>query len=129
METNNSQLLIYKAPDGTMSIDVTFQNETVWLSQGQMAELFGKDQSVIARHISNVFKKGELEKESNMQILHITLSKFKLTEVYNLDVIISVRYCIKCSYKCKSQRRYNLVCAVSDCRTDWNKSTGYLQTS
>lgn len=95
METNNSQLVIYKAPDGTMSIDVTVQNETVWLSQGQMAELFGKDQSVIARHISNVFKEGELEKESNMQILHKTLSKFKPTQVYSLDVIISVGYRVK----------------------------------
>ena len=62
MEANNSQLVIYQAPDGDMSIDVTVQNETVWLSQGQMAELFDKDQSVIARHISNVFKEGELEK-------------------------------------------------------------------
>lgn len=95
METNNSQLVIYKAPDGTMSIDVNVQNETVWLSQGQMAELFGKDQSVIARHISNVFKEGELEKESNMQILHNTLSKFKPTQVYSLDVIISVGYRVK----------------------------------
>lgn len=95
METNNFQLVIYKAPDGTMSIDVTVQNETVWLSQGQMAELFGKDQSVIARHISNVFKEGELEKESNMQILHNTLSKFKPTQVYSLDVIISVGYRVK----------------------------------
>ena len=95
METNNSQLVIYKAPDGTMSIDVTVQNETVWLSQGQMAELFGKDQSVIARHISNVFKEGELEKDSNMQILHNTLSKFRPTQVYSLDVIISVGYRVK----------------------------------
>lgn len=95
METNNSQLVIYKAPDGTMSIDVTVQNETVWLSQGQMAELFGKDQSVIARHISNTFKEGELERESNMQILHNTLSKFKPTQVYSLDVIISVGYRVK----------------------------------
>ena len=95
METNNSQLVIYKAPDGKMSIDVTVQNETVWLSQGQMAELFGKDQSVIARHISNVFKDGELGKESNMQILHNTLSKFKPTQVYSLDVIISVGYRVK----------------------------------
>ena len=95
METNNTQLVIYNAPDGTMSIDVTVQNETVWLSQGQMSELFGKDQSVIARHISNVFKEGELEKESNMQILHNTLSKFKPTQVYSLDVIISVGYRVK----------------------------------
>lgn len=95
MKTNNSQLVIYKAPDGKMSIDVTVQNETVWLSQGQMADLFGKDQSVIARHISNVFKEGELEKDSNMQILHNTLSKFKPTQVYSLDVIISVGYRVK----------------------------------
>lgn len=95
VETNNSQLVIYKTPDGKMSIDVTVQNETVWLSQGQMAELFGKEQSVIARHISNVFKEGELEKESTMQILHSTLSKFKPTQVYSLDVIISVGYRVK----------------------------------
>ena len=95
MEANNSQLVIYQAPDGDMSIDVTVQNETVWLSQGQMAELFDKDQSVIARHISNVFKEGELEKESNMQILHNTLSKYKPTQVYSLDVIISVGYRVK----------------------------------
>ncbi len=95
METNNSQLVLYQAPDGNMSIDVTVKNETVWLSQSQMAELFDKDQSVIARHISNVFKEGELEKESNMQILHNTLSKFKPTKVYSLDVIISVGYRVK----------------------------------
>ena len=92
---NNSQLIIYQAPDGDMSIDVTVQNETVWLSQGQMADLFDKDQSVVARHISNVFKEGELEKESNMQILHNTLSKYKPTQVYSLDVIISVGYRVK----------------------------------
>lgn len=95
METNNSQLVIYQAPDGNISIDVAVQNDTVWLSQGQMSELFDKDQSVIARHIANVFKEGELEKESNMQILHNTLSKYKPTQVYNLDVIISVGYRVK----------------------------------
>lgn len=95
METDNPQLVIYQTPDGNMSIDVTVQDETVWLSQGQMAELFNKDQSVIARHISNVFKEGELGKESNMQILHNTLSKFKPTQVYSLDVIISVGYRVK----------------------------------
>ena len=95
METNYSQLVSYKAPNGTISIDVTVQNDTIWLNQGQMAELFGKDQSVISRHISNAFKEGELEKESNMQILHNTLSKFKPTQVYRLDVIISVGYRVK----------------------------------
>ena len=65
------------------------ENETVWLTQAQMAELFDKDQSVIARHIANVFKEGELDKESNMQILHNTLSKYKPTAVYNLDVLLN----------------------------------------
>ncbi len=60
-----------------------------------MSELFDKDQSVIARHIANVFREGELEKESNMQILHNTLSKYKPTQVYSLDVIISVGYRVK----------------------------------
>ncbi|WP_300504531.1 virulence protein RhuM/Fic/DOC family protein [uncultured Duncaniella sp.] len=92
---NNSQLVIYQSQDGNLNIDVTLQNDTVWLSQNQMSELFDKDQSVIARHISNVFKEGELEKESNMQILHNTLSKYKPTQVYSLDVIISVGYRVK----------------------------------
>ena len=92
---NNSQLVIYQSQDGNLNIDVTLQNDTVWLSQNQMSELFDKDQSVIARHISNVCKEGELEKESNMQILHNTLSKYKPTQVYSLDVIISVGYRVK----------------------------------
>ena len=60
-----------------------------------MAELFEKDQSVIARHIGNIFREGELEEASNMQILHNTLSKYKPTKVYNLNVIISVGYRVK----------------------------------
>jgi hypothetical protein len=71
------------------------ENETVWLTQQQMAELFHRDQSVIARHISNVFKEKELIKEGNMQILHNTLSKYKPTSLYSLDVIISVGYRVK----------------------------------
>ena len=62
----------------------------MWLSQAQMAELFQKDQSVVARHIKNVFDESELELKSNMQILHISFSKYKPTKVYSLDVIISV---------------------------------------
>ena len=69
--------------------------ETVWLTQAQMAELFQKDQSNIARHIRNVFAEGELVEDSNMQILHNTLSKYKPTKIYSLDVIISVGYRVK----------------------------------
>lgn len=93
MEEN--KIIIYQTEDGQTQIDVRLENETVWLTQAQMAELFEKDQSVIARHIANVFKEGELEKESNMQILHNTLSKYKPTAIYNIDVIISVGYRVK----------------------------------
>ena len=93
MESEN-EIIIYH-PDSTVKLEVRMEDETVWLSQGQMAELFDKDQSVIARHISNVFKEGELDKESNMQILHNTLSKYKPTQIYSLDVIISVGYRVK----------------------------------
>ena len=93
MEEN--KIIIYQSEDGQTQIDVRLENDTVWLTQAQMAELFQKDQSVIARHIANVFKEGELEKVSNMQILHNTLSKYKPTAVYNLDVIISVGYRVK----------------------------------
>ena len=90
-----NQIVIYQTDNGQTSIDVRLESETVWLTQAQMAELFQKDQSVIARHISNVFREGELEKNSNMQILHNTLSKYKPTAIYNLDVIISVGYRVK----------------------------------
>ena len=83
MGTNN-QIVVYQTADNQTQINVTLENETVWLTQAQIAELFQKDQSVIARHIANIFKEGELDKESNMQILHNTLSKYKPTAIYNL---------------------------------------------
>lgn len=93
----NDKIVIYRTADGQTSIDVKLEHDTVWLSQAQMAELFQKGQSVVARHISNVFKEGELTQESNMQILHNTFSKYKPTKVYSLDVIISVGYRVKSS--------------------------------
>ena len=64
MEEN--KIVIYQTEDGQTQIDVRLENETVWLTQAQMAELFQKDQSVVARHINNLFKEGELQKDSNM---------------------------------------------------------------
>lgn len=92
---NKGEILLYNTPDGQTNIEVRLVNETVWLTQAQMAELFQKDQSVIGRHITNVFKEGELDRESNMQIVHNTLSKYKPTSLYNLDVIISIGYRVK----------------------------------
>lgn len=94
-EGDVSPIAIYTSEDNTISLDVKLENETVWLSQAQMSLLFDKDQSVVARHIANVFKEGELEENSNMQILHNTFSKYKPTKVYSLDVIISVGYRVK----------------------------------
>ena len=68
--TNKNEIIIYQSEDGQTQVDVRMENDTVWLTQAQMACLFDKDQSVIARHIANVFKEGELEKESNMLFLH-----------------------------------------------------------
>ncbi|MBR6091866.1 MAG: virulence protein RhuM/Fic/DOC family protein [Bacteroidales bacterium] len=91
----NNKIIIYQTEDGQTQIDVRVENETVWLTQAQMAELFLKDQSVVARHINNAFKEGELEEKSNMQILHNTQYKYRPTKVYSLDVIISVGYRVK----------------------------------
>ena len=88
----DQKIVIYQTEDGKTQIDVRLENETVWLTQAQMAELFEKDQSVVARHINNAFKEGELEKESNMQFLHNTQYKYRPTRIYDLDTIICVGY-------------------------------------
>ena len=93
MEKN--QIEIYRSADGNIELNVKLENDTVWLTQSQMAELFRKDQSVIARHIANAFKEEEVTEESNMQILHNTQYKFRPTKIYSLDVIISVGYRVK----------------------------------
>ena len=95
---NRGKIVIYQTKDGKTSIDVKLENETVWLTQAQMADLFQKDRTVIGRHINNVYREGELERD-------ITCAKFAQmgsdndqqyeTAVYNLDVIISVGYRVK----------------------------------
>lgn len=90
----NNAIQIYQSPDGQMQLDVQMDNQTVWLTQAQMVLLFERDQSVISRHIRNVFTEGELEEKSNMQNLHIANSDKPVT-YYNLDVIISVGYRVK----------------------------------
>lgn len=85
---------IYQSDDGQLELKVALHNDTVWLSQLQMVELFGRDQSVLSRHIRNVFKDGEVPEESNMQKMHIAGSD-KPVALYSLDVIISVGYRVK----------------------------------
>ena len=94
----NNSIEIYSSQDGSIQLNVKLENETVWLTQSQMAELFGRDRTVITRHINNCYKEGELDK-------NITCAKFAHmgkdqdqtyeTTMYNLDVIISVGYRVK----------------------------------
>jgi len=91
---NENQIVIYKTDDGQTAIDVCMENETVWLTQAQMAELFQKDRTVITRHINNVFAEKELDLKSNVHFLHIPFSD-RPVKMYSLDVIISVGYRVK----------------------------------
>ena len=86
--------IIFKTQDESISVDVRLENETVWLTQDQMAILFERDRTVIVKHIANVFSEGELDEISNVQKMHIPNSD-KPVKLYNLDVIISVGYRVK----------------------------------
>ena len=93
----HSELLIYQTDKGQPRIEVRLQDETVWLSLNQMAELFQRDKSVISRHISNIFKEGELSRDSVVAKFATTAADGKRYQVdfYNLDMIISVGYRVK----------------------------------
>ena len=93
-EADKGEIVIYQ-PDEITRLEVKVNDDTVWLTQSQMSLLFQRNQSVIARHIKNIFDEKELIRDSNMQILHNTLSKFKPVSIYSLDVIISVGYRVK----------------------------------
>ncbi|HEY9098701.1 MAG TPA: RhuM family protein [Thiobacillus sp.] len=94
MNAGLGEIVLHKAADGGPALDVRLERESVWLSQAQLVDLFQRDQSVISRHLRNVFKEGELPEESNMQKMHIAGSD-KPVVFYNLDVIISVGYRVK----------------------------------
>ena len=89
-----NELVIFETVDNAVKLEVPVNNETVWLTQAQMTELFNVDRTVITRHVNNIFKEGELDRESNVQKMHIANSD-KPVAYYNLDVIISVGYRVK----------------------------------
>ena len=91
---NNSNIIMYTTEDGLTKIETTFDEDTVWLSIDQMAELFQRDRSIIGKHVRNIFKEGELDKNSVWAKFAYTDSNGKTYNVdyYNLDVIISVGY-------------------------------------
>ena len=92
-----AELVIFKAQDGNVKLNVNIENETVWLSLDQMSELFERDKSTISRHIKNIFKDGELHQDSVVANFATTASDGKVYDVtfYDLDVIISVGYRVK----------------------------------
>jgi len=93
----NSDLLIYRAPDGRIKIDVRLEDETVWLTQAHLCELFQKSKATISEHIKHIFEEGELNEESVVRNFRTTATDEKNYDVryYNLDVIISVGYRVK----------------------------------
>ena len=93
IESNKGEIVMYQ-PDETIRLEVRVESETVWLTQQQISDLFLRDRTVINRHINNVFKEGECDKESNVHFLHIPNSD-KPVMYYSLDVIISVGYRVK----------------------------------
>lgn len=97
---NRGEIIIYQTEDGLTKINVNLQNETVWLSLDQMAELFQRDKSTISRHIKNIFIEGELVRESTVANFATVQNEGdrqveRNIEYYNLDVIISVGYRVK----------------------------------
>ncbi len=92
---NNSEIIIYTAPDGTTKLQVQLEDETVWLTQDQMAMLFGKAKSTINEHIKNIYAEEELEKSQTLKKFGISEFQQKAPNYYNLDVIISVGYRVK----------------------------------
>ncbi|EKE15568.1 MAG: putative Death-on-curing family protein [uncultured bacterium] len=88
---NKGEIIIYKTSKNEVDLEVRFKNETVWLRQDEIADLFDKDRSVITRHINNIFKNKEVDEKSNVHFLHIANSD-KSVAFYSLDVILAVGY-------------------------------------
>lgn len=95
--SSNSQILLYTSQAGTAKLEVKLENETVWLTQAQMGELFQKEKATISEHISNIFFEEELEENSVVRKFRTTAADGKsyITNFYNLDVIISVGYRVR----------------------------------
>ena len=94
---DNSQIVLYTTPDGTIKIDTVFRDETIWLTQAKMAELFGVDRSVITKHIGNIYKDDELQKKATSAKIAQVRNEggrkvSRKVEFYNLDIIIAVGY-------------------------------------
>jgi len=96
---NKGEIIIYTSEDGKISLDTKLENDTIWLTQKQMSELFDKNVRTVNEHIKNIFKEGELDKNAVIRNFRTTANDGKQYDInfYNLDVIISVGYRVKSS--------------------------------
>ena len=108
ISSEKGEIVVYQ-PDEITRLEVRVDEDTVWLTQSQMAELFGRDRSVITKHIRNIFVDQELDKKTNVHFLHIANSD-KPIKIFSLDVIISVGYRIK---SVQGTRLVFFICASS----------------
>lgn len=94
---NTSEIIIYQTEDGITQVNVVFDNDTVWLSLDQLAELFQRSKSTISRHLKNIYAEGELEQSSTVANFATVASNNKTYQIayYNIDAIISVGYRVK----------------------------------
>ena len=122
MEPAENQIVVYQ-PNETVRLDVRLENETVWLTQAQLCELFQRDVSVISRHIKNIFAEGELEKESNLHFLQIANSD-RPVALYSLDAIISVGCRVKSAIGTRFQQWANTILKVQ--RQNKNQQQGHI---
>ena len=102
---NRGNIVIYQTKDGKTSIDVKLENETVWLTQAQMAELFQKDRTVIGRHINNVYREGELERDITCaKIAHVQIGDishcFSCSDAASLTLIEAIFFCLSLILRC-----------------------------
>ena len=121
-----SNIIIYTTEDGLTKIETTFDEDTVWLSIDQMAELFQRDKSTISRHIKNVFSEGELVRESVVANFATTAADGKTYQVdyYNLDVIISVGY--RVNYAIHGQTAAEVIYTRTDAEKDFMGLTTFV---
>jgi hypothetical protein len=125
-QENTSQLVIYQTEDGNTKLDVRFQDETVWLTQKLMAELFQTSKQNVGQHLQNIFNEGELLENSVVKDFFTTGADGKnyRTKHYNLDAIISIGYRITPPVWITTRRRTSASASSRRCRT---RFTGRLQ--
>ena len=121
------EIVIYQSEEGRVSVDVLFQDETVWLPIEQMSILFGKSRSTINEHILNIYKEGELSEADTVRKIGISDFSTKPTNFYNLDVVISVGYRVH-SVQCTRFRQWATMQHTNIQRLRWSMTESIMKS-